>query len=309
MESSPVNQRIESVRQFNRFYTRQIGLLQERFLDTPVSLTEGRVLYDLAHRESPIATDVAKELRLDRGYLSRVLRTLERRGYISKAVAEADGRQSLLSLTRKGRKLFGQLDARSQEQTGAMLGKLNSGEQRRLLDAMRSVETLLGAPRNASEPYLLRPHQAGDMGWVVYRQGLLYFQEYGYDQDFEALAARIVADFVANFDPRFDRCWIAEKDGEIVGSVFLVKHSREVAQLRLLLVEPSARGMGIGKRLVAECIRFARQAGYRKITLWTQSELHAARHLYKKAGFSLVRKKRHHSFSKDLVAETWELKL
>jgi DNA-binding MarR family transcriptional regulator/GNAT superfamily N-acetyltransferase len=309
MATPQINRRIESVRQFNRFYTRQIGLLQERFLNTPVSLTEGRVLYDLAHRERPIATDVARELRLDRGYLSRVLRTLERRGYVSKAVAEADGRQSLLSLTAKGRSLFSQLDARSQQQTGAMLSKLNVGEQRRLLEAMKSVETLLGSPRNAAAPYLLRSHQSGDMGWVVYRQGLLYFQEYGYDQDFEALAARIVADFIDHFDPKRDRCWIAEKDGEIVGSVFLVKHSPEVAQLRLLLVEPAARGLGIGKRLVEECVRFARQAGYRKITLWTQSELRAARHIYKKAGFSLVGRKPHHSFGKDLVAETWELKL
>ncbi|MGA8223593.1 MAG: helix-turn-helix domain-containing GNAT family N-acetyltransferase [Candidatus Acidiferrales bacterium] len=309
MATLPLDQRIETVRGFNRFYTRQIGLLEERLWNSPLSLTEGRVLYELAHREKPVARDVGKELLLDPGYLSRTLRSLEKRGLVTRVASKEDARESLLSLTARGRKLFKHVNAQSQEQTGAMLRNLTAGEQRRLLDAMGTVETLLGAPKASKEPYLLRPHQSGDMGWVAHRQGLLYWQEYGYDMDFEALAAKIVAEFILNFDAKRERCWIAEKEGEIVGSVFLVKYSRDVAQLRLLLVEPAARGMGIGKRLVEECIRFARQVGYRKITLWTQSELHAARHIYRKAGFSIVRKKAHHSFSKDLVAETWERKL
>lgn len=308
MATLPMDRRIESVRRFNRFYTRQIGLLEERLWNSPLSLTEGRVLYELAHCEKPVARDVGKELLLDPGYLSRVLRSLEVRGLLTRAASKEDGRESLLSLTARGRHLFRDVNARSQRQTGAMLRNLTAGEQHRLLDAMGTVETLLGAPKTSNEPYLLRTHQSGDMGWVVHRQGLLYWQEYGYDEDFEALCAKIVAEFIENFDSKRERCWIAEKEGEIVGSVFLVKHSRDVAQLRLLLVEPAARGMGIGKRLVEECVRFARQAGYRKITLWTQSELHAARHIYRKTGFSLVRKKAHHSFGKDLVAETWERK-
>lgn len=308
MATLPMDRRIESVRRFNRFYTRQIGLLEERLWNSPLSLTEGRVLYELAHCEKPVARDVGKELLLDPGYLSRVLRSLEVRGLLTRAASKEDGRESLLSLTARGRHLFRDVNARSQRQTSAMLRNLTAGEQHRLLDAMGTVETLLGAPKTSNEPYLLRTHQSGDMGWVVHRQGLLYWQEYGYDEDFEALCAKIVAEFIENFDSKRERCWIAEKEGEIVGSVFLVKHSRDVAQLRLLLVEPAARGMGIGKRLVEECVRFARQAGYRKITLWTQSELHAARHIYRKTGFSLVRKKAHHSFGKDLVAETWERK-
>jgi len=309
MASLPVNERIEAVRRFNRFYTRQIGLLQEGFLNTPLTLTEGRVLFELAHREKPVARDVGKALLLDPGYLSRILRSVEKRGLVTRTASKEDGRQSLLSLAGRGRKLFKHLNARSQQQVGAMLKQLTAGEQRRLLDAMSTVETVLGERRPTKEPYVLRPPQPGDLGWVVHRQGLLYSQEYGYDEDFEALAAKIVAEFVENFDAKRERCWIAEREGEIVGSVFLVKSSKDVAKLRLLLVEPAARGMGIGKRLVEECVRFARQAGYRKITLWTQSELLAARHVYKSLGFSLVGKKAHHSFNKDLVAETWERKL
>src|SRR5271170_3796705 len=284
MASMLLDRRIEAVRRFNRFYTRHIGLLQEGFLNTTLTLTEGRVLYGVAQREKCIARDVGEELLLDPGYLSRILQGLEKRGWVARTASKEDARQSLLSLTGRGRKLFEQLNSRSQQQTSTMLRNLAGAEQRRLLDAMGTVETLLGARQPSKEPYLLRPHQSGDMGWVVHRQGALYWEEYGYDQDFEALAAKIVAEFILKFDAKRERCWIAEKDGEIVGSVFLVKHSRDVAQLRLLLVEPAARGMGIGKRLVEECVRFARQAGYGKITLWTQSELLAARHIYKRAG-------------------------
>jgi DNA-binding MarR family transcriptional regulator/N-acetylglutamate synthase-like GNAT family acetyltransferase len=309
---SGMAQRIAAVRRFNRFYTKQIGVLHEGLLKSAFSLTEVRLLYELAHREQPTATGVGKELGLDAGYLSRLLSSFEKRGLIRKTPSPADGRQTLLALTAQGRKVFAPLEARSNEEVGAMLAALPAPQQKRLVEAMHAIELLLGAGledhTDGSAPYLLRPHQPGDMGWVVHRHGVLYAQEYGYDEQFEALVAEIVAEFIQRFDPRRERCWIAEKDGEIVGSVFLVKKSKTVAKLRLLLVEPAARGLGIGKRLVSECVRFARQVGYKKITLWTQSDLHAARHLYEDAGFRLVQKKPHHSWGHDLVAETWDLK-
>jgi DNA-binding MarR family transcriptional regulator/N-acetylglutamate synthase-like GNAT family acetyltransferase len=302
-------QRISTVRRFNRFYTKQIGLLGEGYLETPFSLTEARVLYELAHRERPSATELARELALDAGYLSRILRGFERRRLLSRTRSKADGRQSHLSLTARGRAAFAPLDVRSRADIGGRLARLGPGEQRRLVDAMQAIEALLGGAPAAKAPYVLRPHQPGDMGWVVHRHGALYAQEYGFDERFEALVARVVAKFVDRYDPRRERCWIAEKDGEIVGSVFLVRRSRSVAQLRLLLVEPKARGLGIGERLVAECIRFARQAGYRKITLWTNSVLRVARRVYQTAGFRRVHREKHRSFGRDLVGETWELSL
>ena len=302
-------QRISTVRRFNRFYTKQIGLLGEGYLETPFSLTEARVLYELAHRERPSATELARELALDAGYLSRILRGFERRRLLRRTRSKADGRQSHLSLTARGRAAFAPLDVRSRADIGGMLARLGPGEQRRLVDAMRTIEALLGGAPAAKAPYVLRPHQPGDMGWVVHRHGALYAQEYGFDERFEALVARVVAKFVDRYDPRRERCWIAEKDGEIVGSVFLVRRSRSVAQLRLLQVEPKARGLGIGERLVAECIRFARQAGYRKITLWTNSVLRVARRVYQTAGFRRVHREKHRSFGRDLVGETWELSL
>ena len=307
------SQRIDIVRRFNRFYTREIGVLKEGFLNSSFSLTEGRVLFELAHREKPTATAVRNSLRLDSGYLSRMLSAFEKRGLIAKTRAKEDGRQSLLALTEKGREQFEPLEARSNQQVSAMLERLSENQQRQLICAMHTIEKLLEKENKADcadkVPYLLRPHQPGDMGWVVHRQGLLYAQEYGYDEQFEALAAEIVAKFIQQYDSKRERCWIAERNGEVVGSVFLVTKSKSTAQLRLLYVEPSARGLGIGSRLVCECVRFARQAGYKKIVLWTQSELDAARHLYKQAGFRMVEKKRHYSFSKDLVAETWQLSL
>ncbi len=299
----------QAVRRFNRFYTRQIGVLHEGLLNSQFSLTEVRVLYEIAHGEKPTAADIAQTLRLDPGYLSRILRGFRARGIVSRALSEADGRQSLLALTEKGKQVFAGLEARSDAQVGAMLAQLSPSQSTELLKAMHTIEELLGGAPAQTRPYLLRPPQAGDMGWVVYRHGALYAQEYGYNEEFEALVAEIVADFVQQLDGQRERCWIAEREGEIVGSIFLVKKSSAVAKLRLLLVEPSARGLGIGKRLVSECIRFARQAGYKKITLWTQSELLAARRVYEQAGFRLVAQKQHHSFGKDLVAETWDLRL
>jgi DNA-binding MarR family transcriptional regulator/GNAT superfamily N-acetyltransferase len=305
--------RIDTVRRFNRFYTRKIGVLQEAWLGGPFSLTQARVLYELAHRERPTATLIRNNLELDPGYLSRMLSSFQKRGLVKKTPSKEDGRQSLLALTDKGRQQFAPLEARTVEQVADMLEKLSENQQKQLTAAIYTIEKLLGAEETAKTetkaPYLLRPHQVGDMGWIVHRQGVLYAQEYGYDERFEALAAEIAAKFIQNYDEKRERCWIAEKDDEVVGSVFLVAESKIVAKLRLLYVEPAARGLGIGSRLVAECVRFARQAGYKKIVLWTPSELDAARHVYKKAGFRVVQKKRHHSFSKDLVAETWEVSL
>jgi DNA-binding MarR family transcriptional regulator/GNAT superfamily N-acetyltransferase len=302
--------RVQAVRGFNRFYTRQIGVLHEKLLQSQFSLTEVRVLYELAHRDQCTATELCKELGLDPGYLSRIVRGFQARDLVEKAPSGTDARQALLRMTPKGRQVFAELDARSTEQVESMLHKLSPAGQQRLVQAMTTIKEMLDDnPETHAAPYLLRPHQPGDVGWVVHRHGVLYAQEYGYDEHFEALVAEIVAEFVENFDPKRERCWIAEREGEIVGSVFLVKKSATVAKLRLLLVEPSARGLGIGKRLVSECVRFARQVGYKKIVLWTQSELHAARSIYEKAGFRLVNKKSHHSWTKDLVAEVWELKL
>jgi len=309
MAKMEFDQLVEAIRRFNRFYTKQIGVLHEGLLGSQFSLTEVRVLYELAHREMPTATALAKELDLDPGYLSRILRRFETRRLVGRCASTTDGRQSLLSLTPRGRKVFAPLNARSHREVSAMLGALSATEQRHLLSAMATIERLLGARPAPQVPYLLRPHQPGDMGWIIHRHGALYAQEYGWDERFEALVAEIAAHFIQHLDPKCERCWIAERDGNIAGSVFLVKKSKTVAQLRLLLVEPMARGLGIGSRLVSECVHFARQVGYRKIVLWTNSVLHAARHIYEETGFRLIHEKAHHSFGHDLIGETWELKL
>jgi DNA-binding MarR family transcriptional regulator len=310
LSATPTGPHINAVRSFNRFYTRRIGVLRDGLLKSRFSLTEVRVLYELAHREQPTATDLCRDLGLDPGYLSRILSKLEKRGLVSKSASQSDGRQSLLALTARGRKTFATLDARQSAEVAAMLWPLPPAGQSSLVRAMHTIKTMLGAQPEPRTPYILRSHQPGDMGWVVHRHGVLYAQEYGYDEHFEALVAEIVANFIQHFDARHERCWIAEKDGEIVGSVFVVKKSKIVAKLRLLLVEPSARGLGIGKRLVDECLRFARQAGYKKMVLWTQSELPAARHIYQQAGFSLVQENAHRDWGRDdLVSQIWELKL
>jgi len=307
--TSDIAQRAEAMRRFNRFYTKQIGVLHEGLVQSPFSLTEVRVLYELAHRDKVTASELATDLGLDAGYLSRMLRRFDYCGFLDKSPSPTDGRRTHLRLTPQGRDAFAPLDQRSHDEAAAMLGRFSAAEQNRLLEAMRTIEELLGPPAAAREPYLLRPHQPGDMGWIIHSHGVLYAQEYGWDEQFEALVAEIAAKFIQHFDPKRERCWIAEKDGEIVGSVFLVKQSDEVAKLRLLLVEPAASGLGIGSRLVGECIRFARQAGYKTITLWTNDVLHAARHIYEQAGFHLVDEEPHHSFGHDLVGQTWELAL
>jgi DNA-binding MarR family transcriptional regulator/GNAT superfamily N-acetyltransferase len=337
IEAPNPNDPVQAVRRFNRFYTRQIGVLQEHLLKSQLSLTEVRVLYELAHRENLTAVELRQELGLDRGYLSRMLQNFEKQGWIKTTTSPVDRRRIFLSLTGKGCRVFDPLDRRSSEEVAVMLARLTPSQQKELLGAMLRIEGLLedtptppnsdlptlpqrtrkdGAPdfrgsfHGQESAFILRQHRPGDMGWVVQRHGELYWQEYRYDERFEALVAEIVAEFIQNFDPRRERCWIAEKDSARLGTIFLVKKSQTVAKLRLLLVEPSARGLGIGKRLVSECVRFARQAGYRKIFLWTQSELHAARHLYEQAGFKRIAQEPHQSWGRtDLVAETWELKL
>jgi DNA-binding MarR family transcriptional regulator/GNAT superfamily N-acetyltransferase len=309
MSEDDFYRRVGDVRHFNRFWTRQIGVLREEYLESPFSLTEVRVLYELAHGEETTASELGEELGLDAGYLSRILRGFEKHGLIHKRPSEADGRRRLLRLTDRGREAFAPLDARSRSEIGAMLGGMSITGQERLVGAMRAIERLLSARPEPVVPYVLRPHQPGDMGWVVHRHGVLYAREYGWDERFEALVAEIVAKFIQQYDPRLERCWIAERDGEIVGCVFLVGESEEIAKLRLLLVEPEARGLGIGSRLVEECIRFARQAGYLKITLWTNDVLNSARRIYGGMGFRLVHEKPHHSFGHDLVGQTWELML
>jgi DNA-binding MarR family transcriptional regulator/GNAT superfamily N-acetyltransferase len=309
MAESEFDQRVGAVRGFNRFWTRRIGVLREGYLESPFSLTEVRVLYELARSEETTASELGKELGLDAGYLSRILRGFEGRGLISKKLSETDGRRSLLRLTEAGQEAFAPLDARSREDVGAMLGALSAAEQARLVGAMRTIEELLGARPEPMVPHLLRSHEPGDMGWVVHRHGILYAREYGWDERFEALVARIVADFVDNFDPAKERCWIAESDRAILGCVFVVKESDTVAKLRLLLVEPEARGLGLGTQLVGECVRFARGRGYEKLALWTNSVLDAARRIYEEKGFKIVEEEEHHSFGKDLVGQNWELKL
>jgi DNA-binding MarR family transcriptional regulator/GNAT superfamily N-acetyltransferase len=300
---------VQAVRAFNRFYTRQIGVLGDKHLDSPFSLTETRVLYELAHRDHPTASEISRELGLDAGYLSRILLRLQKRHLLARQRSAIDARQSHLQLTQEGRQAFVPLDHGASRQVGTMLARLSAPDRAQLVGAMQRIESLLAGKSDASPEVVLRTHRPGDMGWVVHRHGVLYAQEYGWDERFEALVAEIAANFIQHFDPLRERCWLAEQDGAIAGSVFLVRASDEVAKLRLLLVEPWARGTGLGRRLVEECIAFAHERGYRKITLWTQEVLHAARHIYEKAGFRVVGRERQKLFGPEMTAETWEREL
>lgn len=304
---------VADVRRFNRFYTQQIGALQEVIIDSPFSLTEARVLYELAHRGGVSAADLAKELGLDPGYLSRIVRRFTQQGLLARAPSPTDGRQSILTLTAKGKRSFARIDARSDDHMGELLARLSPADQARAVGAMRTLQSLFGGaaePEKGAPAYILRDPRPGDLGWVVQRHGAIYAQEQGWqDPRFEALVAGVVSEYVKNFDPRRERCWIAERDGAPVGSVFLTRKSNSVGKLRLLLLEPSARGLGIGRRLVGECVRHAREVGYRTLSLWTHGVLHTARHLYKEAGFVMVAEDRHDLFGQDLTGETWELKL
>jgi DNA-binding MarR family transcriptional regulator/GNAT superfamily N-acetyltransferase len=313
--------RIAVVRRFNRFYTRQIGVLRKTFLDSPYSLGEARVLYEIASNAAPTASDIARNLDLDPGYLSRVLRNFEKRGLVNKRRSPQDARQSHLMLSPRGRKSFMPLEARSQHDTAAMLAKLAPADQARLIAAMGTIEQLLAgkvtgklAGAGDSEParqqsYILRAAKPGDFGWIVKRHAELYGEDYGWREPFEGVCAQIVADFVNKYDAARERCWIAEIDDENVGTVMLVNDGNGIARLRLLLVEPKARGLGIGARLTGEAIAFARKAHYKKITLWTHSVLIAARRIYQHAGFKLVRTEQHRSWGQPVVSEHWDLDL
>jgi DNA-binding MarR family transcriptional regulator/GNAT superfamily N-acetyltransferase len=295
---------VAAVRGFNRFYTNVIGLLRGKYLDTPYSLTEARLLFELAQRDSSEVTDLRRTVDIDPGYLSRILARFESDGLIGRQRSAADGRRQVISLTGSGREVVAGLEARSAEQTRGMLADLRDDERRRLLDAMRVItETLTESPQPRG--YLLRAPRPGDMGWVVQRNGAVYAEEFGWDSSYEALVARIVADYVEHRDPDAEAAWIAEVDGVPAGCVFCVREDATTARLRLLLVEPWARGLGIGARLVDEVLRFARQAGYSRITLWTNDVLAGARRIYQRAGFTLDSENRHHSFGQDLTGQTW----
>src|SRR5262245_23693901 len=307
-ESVP-QERIAAVRRFNRFYTQRIGVLQGAWLDSPFSLTEARVLYELKQRAGTTATEIARELGLDAGYLSRILRRFQKLRLIKKETSSADARQSSLTLTEQGRKAFAPLETRSNRDVAAMLAKLPAAQQDDLVDALRMAEGLMSEAGRGRADVALRAPRAGDFGWIVQRHAVLYEREYGWCGEFEGVCAQIVADFIKTFDPRWERGWIAELNGQNVGSVLLAKDSDEVARLRLLLVEPAARGRGIGKLLTDECVRFARACGYQRVTLWTHSVLTAARHIDEQAGFRLSSSEKRHSFGQDVVSEHWDLQL
>lgn len=308
MSSDTGAQRVAAVRGFNRFYTNIIGVLGEGLLRTPYSLAEARVIFELAQRGRTEVTELRRSLDLDAGYLSRILARFAADGLITRERSTSDGRRQIVALSDSGRAAFAVLDSRSAEDVGALLGRLTAEQQRRLIGAMETIRALLGAtPKPPAVE--LRPLAPGDVGWVVHRHGVLYAEEYGWDETFEALVARILADYVDNRDPRRESAWIAEVDGAPVGCVFCMRRDEETAQLRLLLVEPGARGSGVGGRLLEECIQFARQAGYRRMMLWTNDVLTDARRLYERAGFTLTKEEKHHSYGHDLVGQDWWLDL
>jgi DNA-binding MarR family transcriptional regulator/N-acetylglutamate synthase-like GNAT family acetyltransferase len=300
---------IAAVRGFSRFYTSKLGIIEPKLLDSPWTLQEARIIYEIAQHPGLTATDLARALALDAGFLSRTLQTLQQREIVARKASKADRRASEIALTAKGRAAFAELDNRSRRDVAGLLGKLDEGERAAVVDAMTVIEHALEPPAQKPAGYLLRSNRPGDIGWVVSRHGAVYAQEYGWDIGFEALVAEIAAQFIRSYDSSREHCWIAEVGGEPAGSIFLVKGSDEIAKLRLLLVEKKARGLGIGRALTEQCIRFARDAGYTSITLWTQSILVAARGIYQRAGFRRVAEEKHHSFGVDLVGETWELKL
>jgi DNA-binding MarR family transcriptional regulator/GNAT superfamily N-acetyltransferase len=307
----PAGEAIDIIRSFNRRYTRQLGLLDNGLLGSEFTLTEARVLYELANCEDSTATQIAGELGLDLGYMSRLIKKFGRRRYIKRKRSPVDARQSRLQLTERGRAVFDPLDRAARLQIAEMIAPMTPEQRSLLVSAMQSVQRLLeaGSEESRREPCAIRPLKVGDIGWIAHRQGILYSQEYGWDATYEALVAEILAGFVKNFDSHMERGWVAERAGGIIGSVFLVRASAHLAKLRLLYVEPTARGLGVGKRLVQECIDFARMKGYKTLTLWTNDVLVSARRIYQAAGFQLTKEERHHSFGKDLVGQTWDLEL
>jgi DNA-binding MarR family transcriptional regulator/GNAT superfamily N-acetyltransferase len=310
-ETPSAGEAIDRIRGFNRLYTRQLGLLDQGLLGSEFTLTEARVLYELANHDETTATEIARELGIDLGYLSRLIKKFDRRRYIKRTRSRVDARQSRLLLTEKGRTAFCPLDRAAKSQIAAMIDPMTPEQRFELLGAMQSIRRLLqpDSEKQARKPYSIRPLRIGDVGWITHRQGILYAQEYGWDGTYEALVAEILAGFVKNFDPNRESAWVAERDDAIVGSVFLVRASDKLAKLRLLYVEPTARGLGLGEHLVRECIEFARAKGYRTLTLWTNDVLTSARRIYEATGFQLTSEERHHSFGKDLLGQTWDLAL
>ncbi|WP_416898246.1 MAG: GNAT family N-acetyltransferase [Minwuia sp.] len=301
---------IAEVRDFTRFYTRRLGVLKEGLLDTDLPLPLARIVFELAQTSSLTGGALSKDLALDPAYVSRLIKQLERRGLIAKRASETDGREKLIELTEAGRACFADLDARSRAEVAGLLQDLAPAEHAELTAAMGRVRGLLERGDDGRQPpFILRPHRPGDIGWVISRHGALYAEEYGWDITFEAMVAEIAGRFITEFQPGWEHCWIAERHGQNVGSVFVVKESDEVAKLRMLIVEPSARGLKIGETLVDTVIGFARAKGYRMLTLWTNDCLHAARRIYQKKGFVLVEEEKHHSFGVDLVGQNWDLTL
>ncbi|MCK1423283.1 MarR family transcriptional regulator [Bradyrhizobium sp. 180] len=309
MSIAATDDHIAAVRAFNRFYTRKLGVLDQHLGKSPFSLSEARVLYELAHRDDLAAKEIGNELGLDPGYLSRIIQSFDEKGLITRKPLPADRRQYQLSLTAKGRQAFAKLNLSSQNEVAAMLAQVSASDAARLTQAMATIEAVLEQRRSQPAPFMLRSHRVGDMGWVISRQAAAYAADYNWDISYEALVAEICAEFIKNYDAAREHCWIAEVGGEPVGSIFLVKATDEIAKLRLLQVEKKARGLGVGRALVEQCIQGARERGYSKMTLWTQSILVAARSIYQSAGFKLVKEEKHHSFGADLVGETWELDL
>lgn len=308
-QSNPSKVQIAAVRRFNRFYTGYMGVLNQHLLKSKFSLTEARILYELASRNRATATEIGRDLKLDAGYLSRLLKKFAEIGLLKRIPSESDARQTALALTAAGRATFKPLDRDAHDQVLEMLKQLSAGELENILRSMKTLQRLLSKNTANLVPYIVRSLRPGDIGWITHRQGLLYFQEYGWDKTFEALVAEIVGHFVKDHDPKHEQCWVADRDDEVVGSVFLVRETKDVAKLRLLYVEPSARGLGIGRRLVDECVEFAKKKGYKTLTLWTNDVLVSARRIYHAAGFRLVGEERHHSFGKHLVGQNWALNL
>jgi DNA-binding MarR family transcriptional regulator/GNAT superfamily N-acetyltransferase len=311
---APIKSEAAAVRAFNRFYTQRIGVLDDTPLNGPFSLTEARVLYELAHLNDPTAADLCRDLALDRGYLSRILARFEKQGFLKRAQSAEDGRRSHIALTAKGAKTFAGIDSAWQDATEELIAPLSKKNRQGLVSAMDRISMLLGANQaeanRATTPRItLRKHRSGDMGWLVYRHAVVYRQEFGWNEEFEALVAEILAAFIRNYDPKRERCWIADRNGVAVGSVFLVKETDQIGRLRLLFVDPSARGLGIGRKLVDACVELARKVGYRKVTLWTNDVLVSARRIYQAAGFRLVKQWDDRAFGKDLVGQDWEIEL
>lgn len=303
------DQRIRAIRQFNRFITRKVGALQEGLLHSSYSLAEVRVMFELAHRNDLTAAQLTKELGIDAGYLSRILGKFDQRGFINKIRSETDGRKMILQLTEKGMDAYAPLNQRSNEEIAEMLAEIPDADQQRLLEAMQTVERLLTSDFKYAEPFMLRSHFPGDMGWIIYKHGVLYSREYGWDERFEAAVSQIAADFINNYNPEKEHCWIAEMGGDNVGSIVLAQENENTARIRLLIVDPKARGMGVGSRLVEEAVRFAKRKGYQRIVLWTNHVLKEARHIYRSKGFQLVFEEEHNNFGPTLIGETWELQL